>query len=554
VIQKRTRLAAWSLVIAMAAALVVALPAGAAPPSGAGAAGGLRSLGKADVRALAGKASAARLQQVPANGPEIRAPRAPKVSKAGSGPRLPIPDAANVPVRPGRGGARGFDGISHADQRLAFGGNQFSKEPPDGAVCHGNGAAVELVNGGVQFFTGDGVLLTPTLAASEFYGLPPEIDRTTDPATFPGPFLGDPRCTFDVGSGRLFLIYWGTGQDPVTGEFTGENVFYIAVSATEDPLGAYHRYALEVSPPGSPGCVTACLADFPTAATDANSYVLSYNEFGLTDTGFEFNVAKILVLSKAQLVAGTGGPVELREAPRIGGVPPFAIQGGIVPPGGAYETGGGGTLWMLSTLDFDETGAKRLGLLAITNTSAIDRDPGAIAIRRAVVPGVLPHRPPPKARQRPGPRPLGESVGEPQPRRPHPADQVRRRPPVDGGRYPGRRRRPRPRRPAPRGAGAALPARRRHRRPGRPPGLRRRQGPRRDLRRRRGDRRRPQGRDRRLPLRPAALPVGGVRPAAARPGRRRAARLPQGRGARGRLHLLRGVPRPGRDRAGLPLG
>lgn len=414
----QTRLAVLLLAIAVLVGLLGVVPAGAAAQPAGGSASGLRLMGTADVRAMAASASAARLQATGAtvNGPELRAPRPRKISKADTtSPRLPVPNAANVPVLAGRGGARGFDGISHADQRLANDGNQYSKEPPDGATCQGNDGAVEMVNSALQFYTGDGTLVSPPLAANEFWGLPPEIDRTTDPVSFPGPSLADPRCTFDVGSGRMFLIFWGTGQDPVSGGFTGENVFYIAVSATTDPFGEYLLYALEVSPPGSPGCETACLADFPTAATDANTYVLSYNEFGLVDDAFEFNTSKLVILSKAELVAGTGGPVELRDAPEVGGVPPFAIQGGIVPPRGSYETARGGTLWMVSSRDFDETGADTLGLLALVNTSAIDTDPAAIRIRTAVVDGVLPHRNPPKGRQREGPRPLGESVGEPLP-------------------------------------------------------------------------------------------------------------------------------------------
>jgi hypothetical protein len=414
---KRARLAAWVLTVAVLVGLVGVAPAGAAPaPAAAGQ--GLRRVGTADVRALARDASAARLQAATVSGPELRAPRPRKASKADtSSPRLPVPNPANVPILPGRGGARGFDGISHADQRLAYDGNQYSKEPPDGATCQGNGGAVEMVNSALQFYTGDGVLVSPPLAANEFWQLPPEIDRTTDPVSFPGPSMADPRCTFDVGSGRMFLIFWATGQDPVSGAFTGQNTFYIAVSETTDPLGAYLLYALDVSAPGTPGCETFCLADFPTAATDANTYVLSYNEFGLVGEEFQFNTSKLVILSKAALAAGTGGPVELRDAPEVGGVPPFAIQGGIVPPGGGYETARGGTLWMVSSRDFDETGADTLGLLALVNTSAIDADPSAIRIRTAVVDGVLPHRNPPKARQREGPRPLGESeeVGEPLP-------------------------------------------------------------------------------------------------------------------------------------------
>ena len=39
-----------------------------------------------------------------------------------------------------------FHGLNHRDQRLANGGNQFSLEPPDQALCVGNGYTVESVN------------------------------------------------------------------------------------------------------------------------------------------------------------------------------------------------------------------------------------------------------------------------------------------------------------------------------------------------------------------------------------------------------------------------
>lgn len=38
------------------------------------------------------------------------------------------------------------NGLTHRDQRLANGGNQFSLEPPDQALCVGNGFVVEAVN------------------------------------------------------------------------------------------------------------------------------------------------------------------------------------------------------------------------------------------------------------------------------------------------------------------------------------------------------------------------------------------------------------------------
>src|SRR6185436_115648 len=38
------------------------------------------------------------------------------------------------------------NGLTHRDQRLANGGNQFSLEPPDQALCVGNGFVLEGTN------------------------------------------------------------------------------------------------------------------------------------------------------------------------------------------------------------------------------------------------------------------------------------------------------------------------------------------------------------------------------------------------------------------------
>jgi hypothetical protein len=40
----------------------------------------------------------------------------------------------------------GFEGLNHYQQRYACGGNQFSVEPPDQALCVGNGYVLEAVN------------------------------------------------------------------------------------------------------------------------------------------------------------------------------------------------------------------------------------------------------------------------------------------------------------------------------------------------------------------------------------------------------------------------
>src|SRR5207302_10371561 len=45
-----------------------------------------------------------------------------------------------------------FQGLNFHDQRFANGGNQFSVEPPDQALCAGNGFVLESVNDVLQVY------------------------------------------------------------------------------------------------------------------------------------------------------------------------------------------------------------------------------------------------------------------------------------------------------------------------------------------------------------------------------------------------------------------
>ncbi len=72
-----------------------------------------------------------------------------------------------------------FDGLTFRDQRLANGGNQFSVEPPDQALCVGNGFVLESVNDVIRVFDRHGNPLTGVVDLNTFYGYAPAINRTT---------------------------------------------------------------------------------------------------------------------------------------------------------------------------------------------------------------------------------------------------------------------------------------------------------------------------------------------------------------------------------------
>jgi hypothetical protein len=97
----------------------------------------------------------------------LDAPTVPSSLVAGSNPELNV----------------SFDGLNHRDQRLANGGNQFSLEPPDQALCVGNGYTVESVNSVLRVFSSaNGAALTGVQDLNTFFGYPAAINRATFPA------------------------------------------------------------------------------------------------------------------------------------------------------------------------------------------------------------------------------------------------------------------------------------------------------------------------------------------------------------------------------------
>src|SRR5919199_2111800 len=90
----------------------------------------------------------------------------------------------------------GFEGLNFYQQRYARGGNQFSVEPPDQALCVGNGYVLEAVNDVLNIFNSSGQSVLPDNTATNivsgfprnvnhavdlnsFYGYAPAINRTT---------------------------------------------------------------------------------------------------------------------------------------------------------------------------------------------------------------------------------------------------------------------------------------------------------------------------------------------------------------------------------------
>jgi hypothetical protein len=271
----------------------------------------------------------------------------------------------------------GFEGLNHFQQRYARGGNQFSIEPPDQALCVGNGYVVEATNDVFNVFDTSGHSLLPDNTATNIvagfptdvnhaidlnslYGYAPAIIRATGVR---GPEITDPTCIYDTATQRFFLVVLTLEQFP-GGGFTTVNHLDLAVSTTSNPTGTWNIYRIDVTSDGTntggvnPG---PYLGDYPHIGADANGIYLTTNAYPWFGNGF--SGAQIYALSKAQLVAGAANVTMVHldtsglvNAPSDAGStqPGFTVWPAHSPGANSYALSAGGTEYFLSSNAGDE--------------------------------------------------------------------------------------------------------------------------------------------------------------------------------------------------------
>lgn len=348
-------------------------------------------------------------------------PNPPTLNEPGPGVATgssPLSGAASRQVR------ASFDGLNHRDSRLADGGNQFSGEPPDQALCVGPSHIVEVVNSAIRVRDKQGGVVAngATKSLNQFYGYPHAIDRTTGEF---GPNLFDPVCHYDADTGRFWVVVDTLHQD-VDGNLTGRNTLDIAVSMTGDPTAGWFRWQLPVQNDGTEGtpdhqCDAGptngpCFGDYPHIGADAYGMYLTTNEYSLL--GSDYNGAQIYAVSKRALAAGTSTPTFVHvESPVLGPFRSFTVWPAISPAGKESKARGGTEYFLSSTLgDGSETGnfapkENRIGVWAFTNTRSLDSATPNLTLQNTLV-KVADYTLPPKARQAPGPIPLAECVND----------------------------------------------------------------------------------------------------------------------------------------------
>lgn len=312
-----------------------------------------------------------------------------------------------------------FEGLNFHDQRFANGGNQFSVEPPDQALCVGNGFVLESVNDVLQVYDSSGTALLnggQAVDLNTFYGYAPAIVRSGPNANKRGPSITDPVCVYDQAIGRFVHVVLTLDHVGTTASLNGNNHLDIAVSDTGNPLGTWTLYKLPVQNNGTEGtpnhhCNSGfCLGDYPHIGADANGVYLTTNEFAFSGPGFYG--AQVYGIGNSVLTTGTGNIVlfdTLGLGPDGAGFTVWPAQS----PGQQFNTDNGGTEFFLSSdAVFSNDGTSSTILLwKMLNTSSLNSNSPTPSLSVATV-AVDTYAVPPRALQPAGNRPLSDCIAD----------------------------------------------------------------------------------------------------------------------------------------------
>jgi hypothetical protein len=331
------------------------------------------------------------------------------------------PSAASVPITQNQTKiVHRFEGLNHFDSRYSGGGNAFSGEPPDQGMCVGGDYVFEIVNSVVQVYTKSGQPLIagdkafpdgPSVGVTlnEFFGLDPAFVRPDGPF---GPFMFDTACLYDPTTQRWFATSANLDQDPVTGDFTGANQVWLAVSETANPLGAWNIWSIDTSNNGQNGtpdhgCPGGyCFGDYPQIGMDGEGFYITTNEFEFFGDGF--NGAQLYALSKDDLVAGTTTPtMQMLEnvATSTYNDVAYTMQPVNALPAG-WDSSAGGTMYFgMSGSPFSNALVRNIALYGLSNTDSLATNTPNVQLSETAV-STQAYATPGFALQQSGPTPL----------------------------------------------------------------------------------------------------------------------------------------------------
>jgi hypothetical protein len=349
--------------------------------------------------------------------------RDPRMNRAAQ--PLQPPSPPGTPVVSSPGGATGFNGLTHADQRNAGTGQyvntQFSLEPPDQGLCVGHGFVIEPINDAFAVYNESGTRLTAFTALNQFYNRSPAFNRVTGVT---GDFLSDPKCYWDPVGQRFIQTILEVDAPGVFNGVAAVNGTHvlIAVSQTSNPTGKWNLYSVDTTDNGANGTPAhagcPCLPDQPLLGANRDGVFINTNEFQ-NNTSFFFNGAQIYALGRAALESGASSVVF--DHLDVGTVPTGDANlprwGSIQPSESVNPRSGTELLMTGGPEDAFQNNApldNRIAAWSLAGTRSLGGSHPSLQLSHQVLRSEtygLPINT--GATQKPGPTPLGTSLGEP---------------------------------------------------------------------------------------------------------------------------------------------
>jgi len=248
-----------------------------------------------------------------------------------------------------------FNGTSSRDSADTNFLQEF--EPPDQALCVGNGFVMEMVNSAYTIYNKGGT-------------------RLAGPFNVNGPFdeglrefTSDPRCHYDASTNTWFatILFISTDAD---GFFTDRSHLDIAVNNSGDPRTLWRNYQIDTTNADAPPEFDCpCFGDQPRLGIDSVNLYVTTDDYSIL--GPEFNGDSIYALSKKDLVNGSSAPhfAHLSGMQDADGNPLFGLQPAIT-------TGSSTAEYLLNAMDPSGFGDNRIEAWTITNR-------GNVALGRA---------------------------------------------------------------------------------------------------------------------------------------------------------------------------
>ena len=324
-----------------------------------GAALGAKTTATVDANAVTGVATPAGDQSGPvASGSTVRsrgARRKPRSTSAAA-PTTTVPRAASSGLSTTASPLlANFNGTSSRDSAATNFNQEF--EPPDQGLCAGNGFEVDMVNSAYTVYRPKGAVASGPFNINGPFG-----EGLTQ-------FTSDPRCYYDASTNTWFAtILFISGGD--FGASGNSSHLDIAVNSPNgpavnghpgDPTNPWIVYQIDTTDLGGNGC--PCFGDQPRIGIDSQNLYVTDDEFSIN--GPQFDGGEIYAFAKKDLVA-------LKPTVHFVRFPHLSI-GGTVPlaPQPALTKGGSSAEYFLGSLDPNGTFDQRLGVWAMTNTSAV---------------------------------------------------------------------------------------------------------------------------------------------------------------------------------------